>query len=266
MLRAMFSWLQRRSAPPPIDDERWQRLRRRVEPVRRLPADRLAILRDFSARFLARKAITPVAGLSLDEDRRLTLAALCCLPVIELGFDALAGWHELVVYPGQFRVRRHQHDDDTGVVAEWDDDLAGEAWDRGPLIVSWADVRADLREPGSGANVLVHEIAHKLDVLDGAMDGVPPLSAARRAAWIGALQPAFEALREALDALPEDVEPAADDFPIDPYAAEGPDEFFAVVSEYHFSAPAQLRAAMPAVAEQLAGFYGPSPMDSPRTV
>lgn len=262
----MFAWLQRRSAPPPIDEERWQRLRRRIEPVRRLPPDRLHTLRELTARFLARKAITPVAGLALDDDRRLSLAALCCLPVIEHGFEALSGWHELVVYPGQFRVRRHHHDDDTGVVAEWDDELAGEAWDRGPVIVSWADVRADLREPESGCNVLVHEIAHKLDVLDGAMDGTPLLPAERRAAWIAAMQPAYESLCAALAELPEGVDPDPAAFPIDPYAAEAPDEFFAVVSEYHFSAPRVLRDWMPEVARQLALFYGPSPMDLPRQV
>ncbi len=262
----MFAWLQRRSAPPPIDEERWQRLRRRIEPVRRMPTERLDALRGLTARFLASKAITPVAGLRLDEDRRLTLAALCCLPIIDLDFEALAGWHELVVYPGQFRVRRHHHDEDTGVVAEWDDELAGEAWDRGPVIVSWADVRADLRDPGSGCSVLVHEIAHKLDVLDGAMDGAPPLPAARRAAWIAAMQPAYESLCAALAALPEGVEPDPESFPVDPYAAEAPDEFFAVVSEYHFSAPQVLREAMPEVARQLAQFYGPSPMDLPRQI
>lgn len=252
------------AGPPPIDDERWRRLVRRVEPVRRLGADERDRLRGFCAAFLADKSISAVAGLRLDEDRRITLAALCCLPVLHLGFDWLDGWRELIVYPGQFRVRRHHHDEDSGVVEEWDDDLAGEAWDRGPVVVSWADVRADLREPESGCNVLVHEIAHKLDVLDGSMDGMPPLpDARRRQAWIAAFQPAFDGLRQALEAQAEQA-PGEDATAIDPYAAESPDEFFAVVSEYHFSAPQVLRAAMPAVAAELAAFYGPSPMDGVR--
>ena len=46
---------------------------------------------------------------------------------------------------------------------------------------------------------------------------------------------------------------------IDPYAAEAPEEFFAVVTEYHFSAPQLLAEAMPEVAVHLARFYGPPP-------
>lgn len=265
----MASWLGRLKArfgdPPPIDDERWRRLQRRVEPVRRLSAEDAERLRALCAQFLARKTINAVAEARLDPDRRLSLAALACLPVLHLGFDWLDGWRELIVYPGQFRVQRHAHDEDSGVMAEWDEELAGEAWDRGPVVVSWADVRADLREPESGCNVLIHEIAHKLDVLDGAMDGMPPLpSPARRQAWIDAFQPAFDALRARLDALPEQVEPDPQTFPIDPYAAQAPEEFFAVVTEYHFSAPWLLREHMPAVAAQLAAFYGPSPMDGER--
>ena len=97
---------------------------------------------------------------------------------------------------------------------------------------------------------MAHEIAHKLDALDGAMDGMPPLrDTAQRLAWARDFQTAFDALRADLDAQRE---PA-----IDAYAAEAPDEFFAVASEYHFSAPDQLRTAFPDVAQHLARFYGP---------
>ncbi len=102
---------------------------------------------------------------------------------------------------------------------------------------------------------------HRRDALDGAVNGVPPLAAGRRQRWIDTFQSAFEQFRADLDAAPEP-EPAtdADDAPlIDPYAAESPDEFFAVTSEYHFCAPALLHAAMPAVAAELQAFYGDSP-------
>ncbi|HOV57458.1 MAG TPA: zinc-dependent peptidase, partial [Rhodanobacteraceae bacterium] len=42
---------------------------------------------------------------------------------------------------------------------------------------------------------------------------------------------------------------------IDPYAAEAADEYFAVVSELHFSAPAVLARAAPEVARLLRAFY-----------
>jgi Mlc titration factor MtfA (ptsG expression regulator) len=261
----MNSWLKhlRRPRPAPaLAEPHWRQLLRRAELVRRLDPAAQQQLRELCVRFLQHKSVSPAAGLVLDDQRRLLLAALCCLPVRTLGFDWLDGWHELIVYPGQFRVRREQLNEDTGVIESWDDDLAGEAWDRGPVVVSWADVRADLRDPGVGCNVLIHEIAHKLDALDGSMDGVPPLPAARRQRWIDVMQTAFEQLRAECRELEARTPPGDPlDTTIDAYAAESPDEFFAVVSEYHFSAPTLLRAGMPAVADELLAFYGRSPME-----
>ena len=209
-------------------------------------------LRDFAGRFLADKANTPAADLELDDDRRLLLAVCCCLPVLHMGYEWLDGWHELIVYPGEFGVRRRDIDEATGVESEWDDTLVGEAWDRGPVVLSWSDVVADLDEPTPGYHVVAHEIAHKLDILDGHMDGTPPLpDAVRRSAWIAAFQPAFDALCAEVDAGRETV--------IDPYAAEAPDEFFAVATEYHFTDAEYLREVLPDIAEQLATFYGEPP-------
>ncbi|HEU0152465.1 MAG TPA: M90 family metallopeptidase [Arenimonas sp.] len=218
----------------------------RLAPARR---DRLLAL---VARFLARKAITPVHGLALSPVQQRRLAALACLPLLEFGEEGLRGWSEVVVYPGAFRVHRRHHDEDTGVVAEWEDELAGEAWDQGPLVLSWDDIEADLAAPEAGFQLVVHEMAHKLDALDGAMDGTPPLPAAWQREWARDFQAAYEAFCARVD--------AGEDTPIDPYAAEAPEEFFAVTSEYHFSAPALLAAEMPAVASHLRRFYGDSPI------
>lgn len=237
---------------PTLDEAAWQLCLDRAMLLQALPPDRQARLRDLTARFLKDKAITPVAGLELQDWQRIVIAAQACLPCLQLGYAALRGWHEVVVYPGQFGLRRHHHDEDTGVITEWDDELAGEAWEHGPIILSWADIEADLEAPDQGLNVILHEIAHKLDALDGSLDGTPPLpDAAALRDWSSSMQAAFDALRAELEAQHEPL--------IDPYAADCPEEFFAVVSEYHWSAPAHLAHAMPAVAEQLKRFYGPSP-------
>jgi Mlc titration factor MtfA (ptsG expression regulator) len=163
----------------------------------------------------------------------------------------------VIVYPGSFRVRRSHHDEVSGVVTEFDEDLIGEAWEQGPLVLSWADVAADLEDPFAGFNVVVHEIAHKLDLLDGAMNGVPRLPASMgREEWIGTMQRAF-------DALVREVESGAETT-IDPYAAESVEEFFAVTSELHFSDPSCLAQAMPKVASLLDRFYA-APAD-PRQI
>jgi len=98
----------------------------------------------------------------------------------------------------------------------------------------------------------VHEIAHKLDALDGVLDGTPPLPREWQREWARDFQQAFDELARKVDAGRETT--------IDGYAAEAPEEFFAVCSEYHFSAPRLLRDSMPAVANHLERFYGSSPL------
>ena len=115
-----------------------------------------------------------------------------------------------------------------------------------------ADIEADCADPRAGFCVAAHEMAHKLDALDGAMDGTPPLPAEWQREWARDFQAAYEAFCARVD--------AGEDTPIDPYAAEAPEEFFAVASEYHFSAPALLAEEMPAVAAHLRRFYGASPI------
>lgn len=245
------SFLRRwRRTPAQLDDALWQQACRDCPWLRPLDATRIARLRELVLLFLQRKAITPVAGLELDDAQRLLLAALCCLPLLEFGREGLHGWSELVVYPNAFRVRR-SHTDAAGVLHEWDDELIGEAWDSGPLLLSWADVQADIADPQAGFCVAVHEMAHKIDVLDGAMDGTPPLPRDWQRQWARDFQQCFDAFCARVD--------AGRDTAIDPYAAEAPEEFFAVASEYHFSAPRLLEREMPAVAAHLRRFYGPSP-------
>jgi Mlc titration factor MtfA (ptsG expression regulator) len=238
-------------APPELDDLLWQRACQALPWAAALEPVRRQRLRGLATTFLHQKTITALDGLELDDNARVMLAALCCLPLLEFGGNGLQGWSQLLVYPEAFRVRR-SHLDAAGVLHEWDDELIGEAWDQGPLILSWADVQADIAEPDAGYCVAVHEMAHKLDVLDGQLDGTPLLPRAWQREWARDFQAAYDRFCAQVDAGQETA--------IDPYAAEAPEEFFAVLSEYHFSAPGLLAAQMPAVAAHLARFYGPSPL------
>lgn len=247
----MRKFLQRlRPKPPELDAAIWDAVRSDVRWIGALDDVRAARLRALTARFLQQKTITPLAGLELDPSQRALLAALCCLPLLEFGAEGLRGWSQLLVYPEAFRVNR-SHTDAAGVMHEGDDELIGEAWQAGPVILSWADVQADLAEPDAGFNVVAHEIAHKLDALDGELDGTPPLPRDWQRQWARDFQAAYDAFCLQVDAGRDTV--------IDEYAAEAPEEFFAVASEYHFSAPDVLREAMPEVAEHLTRFYGASP-------
>lgn len=207
-------------------------------------------LRGLAERFLHEKTVTPLGGLRLDQRQQAQLAVLCCLPLLEFGENGLRGWSQLLVYPEAFRVHR-SHVDAAGILHEWEDELIGEAWDSGPLVLSWADVQADLDDPRAGFCVAVHEMAHKLDALDGAMDGTPLLPRAWQREWARDFQRNYDAFCAKVD--------RGRVIAIDAYAAESPEEFFAVASEYHFSAPRELQDELPQVAAHLRRFYGESP-------
>lgn len=236
-----------RRRPEPIAADVWRAARATAPWLAALDEARERRLQDLSAHFLHRKTITPLGGLVLEPPQRCVLAALCCLPLLEFGGDGLRGWSQLIVYPDAFRVNR-SHVDAAGVLHEGEDELIGEAWQAGPMVLSWADVAADCADPRAGFCVAAHEMAHKLDALDGQLDGTPPLPRAWQRQWSRDFQAAFDALAAQVE--------AGRDTAIDGYAAEAPEEFFAVATEYHFSDPARLRRAMPEVAEHLHRFYG----------
>ncbi len=250
MLRSLKRLLGR--TPPPIHPDLWRDIRAAVPWAGALDAARDQRLAQLSARFLHEKAITAVGNLQLDPLQRGSLAALCCLPLLEFGEEGLHGWSQLIVYPDAFRVQR-SHMDAAGVLHEWQDELIGEAWDSGPMVLSWADVSADCADPRAGFCVAAHEMAHKIDVLDGAMDGTPPLPRAWQREWARDFQLAYDALAAEVASGREP--------PIDAYASEAPEEFFAVVTEYHFSHPELLREHLPGVAGHLQRFYGAAPFD-----
>ena len=246
----MLELIRRLRRGPPLDPQLWRAARDANPWTRALDPEREQQLHALVERFLHVKTITPLAGLELDDAQRVQLAALCCLPLLRFGAEGLRGWSQLLVYPDAFRVNR-SHVDAAGVLHQWDDELIGEAWEAGPVILSWADVEADLAEPDAGFCVAVHEMAHKLDILDGELDGTPLLPPAWQRGWARDFQAAYDAFAARVD--------RGEAMTMDTYAADSPEEFFAVASEYHFSAPAVLREAMPKVAAHLERFYGASP-------
>lgn len=207
-------------------------------------------LRGLAASFVRDKSINGAAGLELTDDMRLLIAAQACLPVLNLGLEYYEGWHEVIVYPAEF-VPVHEYTDEAGVVHTTRHPLAGEAWPQGPVILSWED--ASRSGDVDGVNIVIHEMAHKLDMRNGPADGFPPLHREMRAQdWTRAFTAAWEDFTARVD--------AGEETAIDPYAAEHPAEFFAVLSEAFFEIPDVLLDCYPQVYRQLAAFYRQEPV------
>ena len=234
-------------SPPPLDDHLWHQTLAATPLLAALPPAAGRQLRGLSQRFLAEKQFYGGDGLVPTLEMQVRIAALACLPVLHLGYARLQPLREVVVYAGEF-VTEHSEMDEYGIVHERRRTLSGESWEHGTLVLAWSEVEA-AGQLQQGDNVVIHEIAHLLDMGNGTFNGFPPLPAgmdARR--WSEDFTAAFEALNACLD--------AGQTPPIDPYAATEPTEFFAVTSEYHFERPDLLEQAFPAVAEQLRRFYG----------
>ena len=250
MFDKIRSWrLRRILARHPIAEPPWQDALRRCGPARRLGASDQAALRVLVTLFLDEKSLEPVRGLELDDADRVLLATHACIPILKLGLDWYDGWHSVIVYPDAFIPHRTQTDA-AGVVHRTRTVMAGEAWERGPAILSWAEVLQAGKTPGH--NVVIHEMAHKLDMLNGEANGCPPLHRRmNRHAWTQVFSDTWSRLRDDhRNGLP---------LPIDPYGLENEAEFFAVVSEQFFEAPAALRQHLPEVYRQLEQFYRQHP-------
>lgn len=222
----------------------WEGLIQRVPAVARYDTLARRRLRELVTLFLHEKSIEPAGRLELSDDARRLIALQACLPILGLGLEWYDGWHSVIVYPGDFRVHETYTDDD-GVVHELDEARAGEAWPEGPVVISWEGDDDD-------ANVVIHEFAHKLDMINGVANGMPPLhSDMARQEWTDAFTEAYEDFVARLE--------RGRSLPFDEYAATDPAEFFAVASEVFLLDPDCVRDAYPRIYTQLCAFFRQHP-------
>jgi hypothetical protein len=250
VLAALRSWRRDRILRRAnLDEGLWRETVRHFPFARSLAPAEQQRLRDLVVLFLHDKHFATAHGLELTARMQLWVAIQACILILELGLDWYRGWSGIVLHPVQF-VPRHQHTDEIGVVHQGVEPYSGEAWLGGPVVLSWEDVQGV--DVDDGVNVVIHEFAHKLDMLNGEANGFPPLHAGmRREAWARAFGGAYQDFCARVD---DD-----EDTRIDPYAAESPGEFFAVLSEAFFETPQVVREEYPAVYEQLGQFYRQDP-------
>jgi Mlc titration factor MtfA (ptsG expression regulator) len=239
--------LRRRAIP----DALWISTLHRYPFLAHRPTADLMKLRVLCTLFLAQKEFTGAQGLVVTDEIAVAVAAQACVPVLELGLSAYAGFVGIVIQPDEV-VARREVVDDAGVVHHYEETLSGEAMEGGPVMLSWRDVESAGDSAEWGYNVVIHEFAHVLDMGDGQADGVPPMpNRAAREAWLATLTTEFERLcrqvRSGMDTL------------LDPYAAQSIDEFFAVASEVFFVAPVDLLHDRPHLYRLLAGYYRQDP-------
>ncbi len=255
MLERWRQWRRsRRLARYAVDATLWRRVLEAFPMFARLsPAER-ARLYELTVLFLAEKRFFGTHGLQVEDFMRVSVAARACLLVLGIGLEFYRGWRTVILYPGGF-VAEREVEDEFGVVHTGVEALDGESMYRGAVALNWEE--AAPTAPGAdreseGLDVVLHELAHKLDELSGDANGMPPLHGDMPVReWSEAFLAAYETFVGWVEA---GVEP-----PFDDYASTDPAEFFAVATETFFLSPRILLEALPDVYRQLARFYRQDP-------
>lgn len=251
MFSFLTNWRQdrliRRST---ITEQQWIDAIARLPVLQNLTADETQKLIRLSILFLHYKVFEGAHQLEITPKMKLTIALQACLPILNLGIDWYDGWVSIIVYPSQF-VPERKFVDEYGVEHSSRSVLSGESWHKGPVVLSWED--AEHAGVIDGNNLVIHEFAHKLDVLNGKTNGFPPLHRGMDSTlWSKALSEAFEDLQARYE--------SGNYMVIDSYAISSPAEFFAVFSEVFFEQPQIVNTCYPDVYQQFKQFYRQDPL------
>lgn len=239
-----------RSGRHALPDALWKKTLRTSAYTSALPIRDQERLRQLSTEILHGKSFEGAAGLKVSESIRARIALHAAIPILNIGLDYYADWSSIVIYPGNFRVH-DEYMDEHGVVHREIMDLCGQSLTQGPIVLSWEAMREEDETPADH-DLVIHECAHKLDMLNGEANGFPPLHADMDVkAWAHDFHEAYRKLGSELHSRRASG--------IDPYAVEDPAEFFAVLSETFFTAPQLVYENHPTVYKQLRRFYRQDP-------
>lgn len=205
--------------------------------------------------FLAEKQFEGCDGLVITDEIRVVIAAQACLLLLHRDTAYYPDMKSILVYPSTYFCRVTEEDEEQKMP------LAGQSWQRGPVILAWDSVQGGVSDPSDGHNVVFHEFAHKLDEEDGLADGVPPLCPkcspperlSQYRSWAQILSKDYEDLCRTSENGQKSL--------LDEYGATNPAEFFAVTTECFFEKPRPLRQKHPQLYAELKRFYQQDPAE-----
>jgi Mlc titration factor MtfA (ptsG expression regulator) len=244
-------WRLKRALRQPMAPGWIDTLRRNLPIYSRMAPELQQQLHQRIQQFLHQKKFVGCEGQHIDDEVRVTIAGQACLLLLNRPSRVYPGLDAVLVYPSAFLVPRQQVDA-AGVVTETRQDLLGESWGDGRVVLSWDHVRRGAHDDSDGQNVVLHEFAHQLDSESGSNNGAPYLDrASDYRNWSAVLSRDFAELRT--DALYR--QPSV----LDHYGATSPAEFFAVATETFFEKPHQMAERHPALFAEFEKYYRVDP-------
>lgn len=237
--------LRRRGLPDDAEDL----IARELAHWARLDVDERERLLTTTDWLLRRKTWEAARGFTLDDTIRVVIASQAALLVLGLSVDHYHLVTSIIVHPAGMTTHGERTGSIPGTVTDSIMPIHGLAQDRrGPVLISWNQAVAGARHPERGHNVVLHEFAHKIDMLDGIIDGTPPLPRPDRRAWVRVCTEVYRSVRRG--------EPRP---PLRRYGGTNPAEFFAVATEAFFDRAIELRQNEPRLYDVLRSFYAQDP-------
>ena len=242
-------WWRARNEPPEFPVEWRRELETCLAPWGALSADERERLEQLALQLIVNKRWEATAGLTITDEMQVVIAGHAALLVLELGLEAYGKVGSILVAPHEVRVTGREFSFVPGMLSDGPVTLSGETSERGPVMITWNSASREARHPEHGHNVVYHEFAHKLDLLDGVVDGTPPLSDPSMVErWVKVFTAEYEAVGR-----------GEGSHLLRSYASVNPGEFFAVVTEVFFTRGAELAADRPDLYGLLRDFYRQDP-------
>jgi MtfA peptidase len=239
---------RREALARPFPEEWRTLLRKRVAHWSFLDGDERKRLEELIRLLLADKLWEGSKGFQVGDEIRVVIAAMAAIPIMRLDYDYYHRVTSIIVSPTAMVVEGERHLGG-GIHTDAPEGIIGQASYEGPVLVAWDAARYQARNPRQGHNVVYHEFAHKLDMLEGVIDGTPPFdSPQQRSQWVAVCRKEYRLLRSGLSGGL-----------VDPYGAEDPGEFFAVITETFFNLPGRLETEKPELYSVLRDFYRQDP-------
>ncbi len=246
---------RRRLQSLPFPDRWGQILRRNVHLFSRMTSDDQAALCRITRILIAEKRWDGCNGQVIDDEVKLTIAGQAAVLLLGIEHDFYRRLKTILVYPAGYLVpQRRPGGFGSGnvIVHEQVTPVLGQAHVRGPVVLSWQDALHGGRREADGRNVVFHEFAHKLDMLDDLSDGTPPLrDQAQFERWVEVMQREYERLVHRAETGRATL--------IDTYGATNPAEFFAVCTEAFYEQPIALRRRHRDLYEAMRGYFNRDP-------
>lgn len=248
----MLRWWRRRRRKrilaEPMPEEWLSRIERDVALWHAVPADLRPRLEDDIRLFIAERYWEPCGGIELDAPMCAVVAAQACLLTLGRSVDVFGHVRSVLIYPDRYWAP-DTWEDEAGIVTEEYDEREGEAWEWGTVVLSWREALADARSL-NGRNLVLHEFAHQLDLLD--VVSQPGLGDTDRRALYDRWEEVF---LDAFDAFCDRVDKGKRVKALDEYGAEDEAEFFAVATESFFERGEFLKTHHPQLYLVLSEFY-----------